>query len=520
MKKYLLYFITLLFFSACGEHSHHDEKHSHHDEKHSHHDELEPMQVEIEPIVITDYTQHTELFVEFSPLVVNRQSRFLAHFTNMENFKPFVEGDVEVCLNFKQKKECFSVDAPTRDGIFIPTALPTQAGEIKLSVSISYDGKKVTHNLGKFMVYKSINQIPPSVYTQDETISYLKEQQWQVEFAIQMVKKRHLRESISTFTTIEIPNNAQYMISAPVSGIITSNKEIYVGVDVKANQTVAYIIPLLGQKEDLSTLKLSLKKAQSQLILALSEKERLDKLKAKNAVSQKRIMAGEQKYEIALAQLANVKQRLKQFDTSSNNKLGISLKSPISGTIARQIALSGSYIKEGDEILHIVNPKKLWLNVAIAQSEVQKIINPLGVEIFTDIKSLDFSVESNAKFLYFSDIIDSKTRTASLIFEIDNPPLHLKSGANFASKVYTGKTINSLAIPKSAIVSDNGVDIVYVLVEGEKIERRNVELGLSDSGYIEVLSGVSDGERVVSKGAYGVLLSALSPAEAGHGHAH
>ncbi len=512
LKKSLLYFIILLFFSACGEHSHHDEL------EHSHHDELE--QMEVEPIAITDYTQYTELFVEFNPFVVNTQSRFLAHFTNMKNFKPFVEGAVEVCLNFKDKKECFSVDAPTRDGIFIPTALPTQTGEVKLSISISYDDKTVTHNLGKFMVYKSLNQIPLSADTQDDGISYLKEQQWQVEFATQMVKKRHLRESISTFTTVEIPSNAQHMISAPVSGIITPNKDIYVGVDVKMNQTVAYITPLLGQKEDLSTLKLSLKKAQSELILATSEKERLDKLKAINAVSQKRIMAGEQRYEIASAQLANVKQRLKQFDTSSNNELGISLKSPISGTIVRRVALSGSYVKEGDEILHIVNPKKLWLNVAIAQSEVQKIINPLGVEIFTEINSLDFSVESNAKFLYFSDIIDSKTRTASLIFEIDNPPLHLKGGANFASKVYTGKTIDALAIPKSAIVNDNGVDIVYVLVEGEKVERRNIELGLSDSGYIEVLSGVGEGERVVSKGAYQVLLSALTPAEAGHGHAH
>jgi hypothetical protein len=47
-----------------------------------------------------------------------------------------------------------------------------------------------------------------------------------------------------------------------------------------------------------------------------------------------------------------------------------------------------------------------------------------------------------------------------------------------------------------------------------------VQTGLSDSGYIEVFSGVNEGEHIVSKGVYDVLLSSISPAAAGHGHAH
>jgi hypothetical protein len=47
-----------------------------------------------------------------------------------------------------------------------------------------------------------------------------------------------------------------------------------------------------------------------------------------------------------------------------------------------------------------------------------------------------------------------------------------------------------------------------------------VQLGIRDGQYIEVLSGVASGERVVSKGAYLVKLAASGPAEAGHGHAH
>ena len=163
---------------------------------------------------------------------------------------------------------------------------------------------------------------------------------------------------------------------------------------------------------------------------------------------------------------------------------------------------------------------KLWINVSIPQSEISKITQPLGVELILNDSSLEFNVQKNTKFLYFNDMIDSKTRTASLVFEIDNPPSSLKSGAAYAVKMYSGKTVQALAIPKSSIVNDNGQYVVYVQVGGESFERRNIVTGISTGNYIEIKSGLSEGEHVVIKGAYQVLLSALSPAAAGAGHAH
>jgi cobalt-zinc-cadmium efflux system membrane fusion protein len=86
--------------------------------------------------------------------------------------------------------------------------------------------------------------------------------------------------------------------------------------------------------------------------------------------------------------------------------------------------------------------------------------------------------------------------------------------------VFTGKSVDSVAVPVSAIVRDSGVPVVYVEVGGESFQRRVVQLGIRDGDYIEVRNGVTNGERVVSKGAYLVKLAASGPAEAGHGHAH
>lgn len=505
-KLSLLSILMLLIFTACTE-----------EKKPAANDEM----VGPEPIAITDYSDKTELFVEFDPFVINTPSTFLAHFTYMDTFKPFKEGRVEACLSFTdQTKECFNVDAPAFEGIFKPVAIPTQSGDAKLSIAIKLGNINVTHELGTFKVYESAAQIPLSKEEEDESISYLKEQQWKVEFATQTVKKRLLRESVSTFAKIEVPANNEYLLSAPVSGIVTLKEGINVGSKLEKNMPVAYITPLLGQKEDISTLKFELEKAKTNLALKKYDYERLQKLKADNAISQNRLVVAEQEYAVAKAQLANVTQRLKQFDTDSDKNLGLSLNNPINGTVNKLFALSGSYVNEGDAIAHIINAEKLWLNINIPQNDISKINEPLGAELLMDAHALTFTAGENAKFIYFNGNIDPKTRCASLLFEVDNASSLLKSGAVYAAKAYTGKTIEALAIPKSAIINDNGQHVVYIQVGGESFERRNVQTGLSDSGYIEVFSGVNEGEHIVSKGVYDVLLSSISPAAAGHGHAH
>lgn len=505
----LLSILMLIVFTACTE------------EKRENDEMAGP-----EPIAITDYSDKTELFVEFDPFVVNTPSTFLAHFTYMDTFKPFKEGYVEACLRFENKtKECFNVDAPASEGIFKPVAIPRQSGDAKLSIAIKLGRINVTHELGTFKVYESAEQIPLSKEAEDESISYLKEQQWKVEFETQTVKKRLLRESVSTFAKIEVPANQEYLLSAPVSGIVTLKEGVTVGTKLEKNMPVAYITPLLGQKEDISTLRFELKKANTDLALKKYDHERLQKLKASNAVSQNRLVIAEQEYEIAKARLANVTQRLKQFEADSDRNLGLSLNNPIHGTVNKLIALSGSYVNEGDAIAHIINAEKLWLNISIPQSDISKIGKPLGAELLSaelanDESPLAFTAGENAKFIYFNENIDPKTRCASLLFEIDNASSILKSGAVYAARAYTGKTVEALAIPESAVINDNGQHVVYIQVGGESFERRNVQTGLSDAGYIEVHSGVNEGEHIVSKGVYDVLLSSISPAAAGHGHAH
>jgi multidrug efflux pump subunit AcrA (membrane-fusion protein) len=87
--------------------------------------------------------------------------------------------------------------------------------------------------------------------------------------------------------------------------------------------------------------------------------------------------------------------------------------------------------------------------------------------------------------------------------------------------IKNGDKQECISIPESAIIDEDGMHTVYVEVEGEAFEKRILKTGISEGGYIQVLEGLKEGERVVTKGAYQVRLAALSPESAiGQGHVH
>ena len=103
---------------------------------------------------------------------------------------------------------------------------------------------------------------------------------------------------------------------------------------------------------------------------------------------------------------------------------------------------------------------------------------------------------------------------------IDNGRGELFAGMSVQAHLIVDAPRVNVAVPKSAVVHDNGQDVVFVQLGGETFARRVVRLGLRDGEMIEVQDGVLAGEWVVAEGAWSVKLAASSTAAIGHGHAH
>ena len=420
---------------------------------------------DVPSVTVTHFNDFSELFVEFPVFSVGNESPFAAHLTWLDTFRPVAEGSVRVILRGGgSPDEEFSVDQPSIPGIFRPVAVPAHAGQRQVIVILESDKQKSVHNLGDYTVYPD-KQAMPAATEEDEdgAISYLKEQQWQVDFATTLVSQRRLRESIRAVATIKAAADGEAEISAPHDGHLARRGKTFpsIGTRVRKGQVLAVVGSQLGR-----------------------ELQTLDK-----GIS------------------------------------GTALRAPIAGIIAHVHATAGTYLEKGKPVFHIVDPERLWLESRIPEADVLRLIDADGAWISLPNTDEPFFISTkgenaNGRLVALSQAIDPSTRTAPLILEFINPGQQLRIGMLMEAHVFTGKSVDSVAVPVSAIVRDSGVPVVYVEVGGESFQRRVVQLGIRDGDYIEVRNGVTNGERVVSKGAYLVKLAASGPAEAGHGHAH
>jgi multidrug efflux pump subunit AcrA (membrane-fusion protein) len=475
-SKYLVSLIVLLVFSitGCDGHDHsmeghdHQDSHAEHDD-HSGHSDAEDHhgheESELPAAVITHFNDYTELFVEFPILSVGNESPFAAHLTWLDTFKPVAEGSVRVVLRGGgAPEEEFSVYKPSIPGIFRPVAIPKYAGEREVIVILENEKQASIHNLGSMWVFPYVDDIPTAVEEEDDgSISYLKEQQWQVDFATAPVLERTLKESVPAVAYIKPNASAEAEVSAPHDGQLAKRGKSFptIGMQVSKGQVLAIIGTPIGR--ELSTL-------------------------------------------------------------NNGDISGTALRAPISGVIAHAHTTVGSYLEKGQPVFHIIDPKKLWLENQIPEADLLRISESDGAWFSVPNREEPFEIitsgeSANGRIVAYGQI-NPRTRTAPFTIEFSNPDGLLRPGMLVESRVLTGKTIEAAAIPVSSIVRDNGVPVVYVELGGESFERRVIQTGVRDGNFIEVTSGVNAGERVVSRGAYLVKLAATSPAEAGHGHAH
>jgi len=86
--------------------------------------------------------------------------------------------------------------------------------------------------------------------------------------------------------------------------------------------------------------------------------------------------------------------------------------------------------------------------------------------------------------------------------------------------VLSGQEMKGLAIPASAVIDDGKQEVAFALVSGEAFERRPLKLGVRDGEWVQILDGLSPGDRVVTRGAWQVRLAAAAGAIPASGHVH
>lgn len=478
---------------------------------------------ETPPVSITHYTEATELFVEFRPLVKGEPAAFAAHLTRLADFKPVRAGRVTVALTGGgQPDERAQAEVGATPGIFRPVLTPNHAGKRRLVFRLADGNLTATHDLGEVEVHPDRNAVQAAAQSdQGRTVAFTKEQQWAIDFAQAPVSQRTLRESIAVTATLRPRASGEAALAAPGTGLLRPGPGGFpqVGMQVGAGQTLAFLLPRLGGETDTATLRLAVDRARIELEHAARERERLENLLAVEAIPAKRVTEARSRERLIQAELKAAEQRAASYDSGAG---GIAVKSPIRGTVVAVHAIPGAAVSEGKTIVHVAALEKLWLEARVPESDVGRVGTPTGAFFQLEGASRATVLEAgrNARLIAFGGMVDPTTRTVPAILEFDNPGGVLRAGMNVQARLYTGRVLHAVAVPATALVDDAGQAVVFVQKGGESFERRAVATGLRDGDWVAAASGLVPGERVVTRGAYQVRVAAVQPATVGHGHAH
>jgi multidrug efflux pump subunit AcrA (membrane-fusion protein) len=199
------------------------------------------------------------------------------------------------------------------------------------------------------------------------------------------------------------------------------------------------------------------------------------------------------------------------------------LLAPIAGEIVSVRHIEGEHLDAQQEVFRIVNIEHVWVEADISEFDLTELAESPGATMtlpaYPD-RNFDILNGGGGRLVNIASIVEPETRTLSVVYEMPNSEGLFRAGMFANVYLETRTATNVVALPEKAIVKDNGRPTAYVLIDGENFQRRELEVGVRDNGFVEVKRGVAEGERVVTKGAYAIKLASLSPASFGHGHGH
>jgi cobalt-zinc-cadmium efflux system membrane fusion protein len=165
----------------------------------------------------------------------------------------------------------------------------------------------------------------------------------------------------------------------------------------------------------------------------------------------------------------------------------------------------------------------VYIEARVPESDLDRVASPGGALYgipHAPGRFHEVLAGGEGRVVHLAPEVDPATRTVALVYEVKNPSGALRVGMALDIYLETARAEEGLAIPESAVVDEEGRPVAFVQVSGEMFEKRHLGLGLRDKGLVEVRSGLSEGERVVTREAYAVRLASIATSIPAHGHAH
>ncbi|WP_035383159.1 efflux RND transporter periplasmic adaptor subunit [Ferriphaselus sp. R-1] len=319
---------------------------------------------------------------------------------------------------------------------------------------------------------------------------------------IAVVGAAEMAETLRVPARIAVDEQRVARIGAAVIGRLT-DIHAELGQRVKRGEVLASL-----HSTELSSAQLTYLKALSQEGLQQRAVSRAKLLFESDVISAAELQKRESELLQAQAERHASQDQLKVLGMTDGdiNKLGAtrsvhslsSVTSTVDGVVIERKVTQGEVVQPADALFTVADLSQVWLVAEIPEQQAGLI--KTGDVSEAEVPALE-DQRVKGKLIFVSDTVKPDTRTVTARMAMENPGHTLKPGM-LASMLIHGTPHQRVMVPVVSVVREDRRDYVFVQIDAQHFQLRQVKLGQENAGVAPVLDGLFEGEKIVTEGAF------------------
>ncbi len=320
------------------------------------------------------------------------------------------------------------------------------------------------------------------------------------------VTRGSFRQVLTTGGELEAAQGEESTVVATVAGVVRLNRQAVEGMSVGRGTALLTLSSRHIEQGD------PVEKAKADYEAAEKELRRLEDLAKDRIVSERELVPARQAYEYARIAFEAVRQ-----EHTSN---GQQVASPLNGYVKEVMVKEGDYVTVGQPLLSVTQTRRLRLRADVPVRHAAALRTVHSANFCTPATGQVYALdELNGRLIAAGRSTTPGSRYIPVTFELDNRG-DLIPGQAVEVQLLGSPIEDVIVVPRTALTEEQGSYFVYLQVDEEGYRKQLVEVAADNGLQVWIAQGLSEGQQVVTSGAYQVKLAGASNAIPAHSHEH
>ena len=284
-------------------------------------------------------------------------------------------------------------------------------------------------------------------------------------------------------------------VASPIDGRVVGML-VKLGDTVKAGQSLLQL-----SSPDVGQIQSDAQKALTDLSIAEKGIDRLHKLQAIGAASEKDVVQAQGDFKKAKSDYARAEAQLKALGiTPTDPAVNVALRSQIPGVVVERNVLVGQEVRSdgATPLITVASLDDVWVLGDAYEQDLGLVTE--GAKVSIRVPAYPGQTFPG-RVKHIGEVVDPNTRTVKIRCVVDNPGHRLKPEMFAKIDVETPGRTKLITVPAKAVLNDGDKAMVVVASEGNVFRTRTVQVGPEVDGNVRIISGLAAGEKIVTSGA-------------------